>query len=265
MYDTTYWCGCDLGRMVNPSALAIAAREPITDSDGRSLHTAHGALRARYSICGLRRYEIGQSYESIALHVAGVMQRPELGNCKLAYDSTGVGAGVGERFDAVIGNRGRVVPVIITGGQHVTQKDRYIHVPKSTLAGVVRSLLEMGDLRISDSLEHAHLLKQELLSFEVKVSTHGNEQFEAGAGANDDLVLATALAVFLPVWWETRQMFIAGPASRVVIPPSGGPARRAATMGGAWTRPTVAFGPGGPRPTVDPDRAGWHSPQRFFT
>ena len=57
-------------------------------------------------------------------------------------------------------------------------------------------------MKIAAGLQHAQILKQELLNFRVKVNERtGNEQYEAWReNEHDDLVLATALAC----WYATK-------------------------------------------------------------
>jgi hypothetical protein len=132
----------------------------------------------------------------------------------------------------------------------VTRKDRYWHVPKHVLAGALRSLLERGDVRIAGSLEHAALLREELLSFEVRIIGKAHETFEASPGSYDDLVIATALCLFLPTWLESQQPVIAGPGTRVLPPRNTSAAARALTQGGRITFPDRQTGGGR-------DRSGW--------
>jgi hypothetical protein len=249
--------------MVNPSALCVCAREPLLDADGRTQHLPSGATRARYDVVGLRRYTIGLSYEQVAIHVASVMARPEIPGCRLAVDASGVGLGVLERVDSVVGNRSRVHPIILTSGAHVTTNGRHLHVPKTTLAGHLRSVLEYGDIRIAADLEHAALLKSELLSFTTKITSTAHETYEAEQGAYDDLVIACALCIFLPSHLESTWTFISGPASRVKLEPSRSNATRAATMGFRWSPPSRPIGPGGYLEPVDKDRKGWYPVERF--
>jgi hypothetical protein len=259
MYDSAFFAGVDLGKLTNPSAVAVVERSPILGPEGIPLRTSVGTARHRYAVRGLRRFPLGESYENIALFLGKLLGRPDVPGCKICLDCTGVGIGVLERIDAVIGRRSLVHPVVITAGHHVTTKDRYVHCPKHVLAGCLRSTLECGDILVADELEHAQLLKQELLSFEVRISRAAHEIIEAESGAYDDLVIATALTVFLPIWLESQHMFIAGPPLKVVLPETPrSPAQIAATMGGHWTRPSVPYGPGGPLPKAeDPARKGW--------
>jgi hypothetical protein len=61
--------------------------------------------------------------------------------------------------------------------------------------------LQDGTLRIGD-VENADLLLKELGEYRVKLSKKGHESYE-GAGRNDDLVYALALATW--AWSYTRK------------------------------------------------------------
>ena len=102
----------------------------------------------------------------------------------------------------------RLVPIMITGGQTVTQTEEQVgwvkeigfHVPKRDLVGVLAVLFQSQRMRIAQDLPAAQLLVQELLNFRVKISLSGRDSYGAGEewrdGAHDDLVLAVALAAW---------------------------------------------------------------------
>jgi hypothetical protein len=62
------------------------------------------------------------------------------------------------------------------------------------------AVLHTGDLRIAKELRESGPLAEELKSFQRSVSAAGRATYAARVGMHDDLVLATALAV----WWATR-------------------------------------------------------------
>jgi hypothetical protein len=69
-------------------------------------------------------------------------------------------------------------------------------VAKSALVSRVSALLHCGELKIERELADAAALTRELQDFRVNFSSAGNAIFNAREGSHDDLVLATALAVF---------------------------------------------------------------------
>jgi hypothetical protein len=239
------WLGLDLGKLTDPSALAVLEREPLIDSEtGRPVRTSQGAPRCRFAVVGLRRYPLGEPYQEIARHVGTLMKRADLPGCRLAVDATGCGIAVLEQIDAAVPDWSRVYPVILTGGAHWTRQDRYWRVPKVELAGAIRSALEAGDIKIAAALEFAKPLQQELLSFETRITRHAHEVFEARPGDYDDLVIACALPIWLAGVLDSQVAFIAGPGEPIRVEnPSA--AARAVTMGGRITFPSERGGPPG--------------------
>lgn len=69
-------------------------------------------------------------------------------------------------------------------------------MPKGGLVSKLQALLHSGDLRIAASLPDAAVLGRELQDLRVRFTDAGNAAFHAREGAHDDLVLASALAVF---------------------------------------------------------------------
>ena len=63
----------------------------------------------------------------------------------------------------------------------------------------VRALLGAGRLKVADGLPDAAALLRELMDFRVTITARANETFGAGTQrGSDDLVLALALAVWVP-------------------------------------------------------------------
>src|SRR5262245_46095658 len=91
---------------------------------------------------------------------------------------------------------GRTKSVIITSG-HATTFDGMSgawHVAKKELVGVLQDLMQTNRLKVASSLPDARTLIRELLTFKVKITTAGNETFEAWRERDhDDLGLAVAL------------------------------------------------------------------------
>ena len=120
---------------------------------------------------------------------------------RIVVDQTGVGPFGLDPLRAV---GFEPIGITIHGGDATTNPQAdYFRVPKRDLAGVVHMLLEEGRIRVSKDLELAGILKAELENFRIKISTKGHDSYEAGdgsawrEGANDDLVLATAVAAWV--------------------------------------------------------------------
>jgi hypothetical protein len=203
--------GLDLGRQVDPSALALLQwhRPP----PGRTVYGELVEPLRRppvYECPALVRWPLGTPYRRIAEQVSRFFKAPPLSeHCPvLVVDATGVGDAVFEMLreqmtaDAV---RGGIVGVWITAGSAVTQDTRghgRWRVAKRQLASVLQVLLGNRRLLVAESLPEARTLKHELGQFTVKISDSLNESFEAWReNEHDDLVLATALAAWAAERW----------------------------------------------------------------
>jgi hypothetical protein len=175
--------GLDLGQARDFSALAV---DEVTVRKG----ALHHAVRH------LHRWPLGTSYPAIVADVGKLVVTPPLAFPLLAADETGVGRPVIDmlRDGAIAAD---VVPVLITAGHAVTY-DRGWHVAKVQLVSTLQTLLGQERLKIAAELPEADTLRRELLAFKCKVTTAGNESFEAWRERDhDDLVLAVALACWL--------------------------------------------------------------------
>jgi hypothetical protein len=186
--------GLDLGQAQDYSALACV--EQLRNEDGAQ----------EYAVRHLHRWPLGTPYTApegkangIAEDLAGLIAdagRPVV----LVLDATGCGRPV---VDLLRKYRlgARLVPVTITAGSQTTLQSGWWHAPKRDLAGAVAVGLERRTLHVAPGLPLVKTLTKELLTFRVKVTTSGNETFEAWRERDhDDLVLAVALAV----WFGSR-------------------------------------------------------------
>lgn len=185
--------GLDLGQAQDFSALVIVEHDVAEDVQPEGQIT-------QYDVPHIQRWPLGTPYPKIVADVATMMQSPQLAECALVVDATGVGRPVVELFVAANCNpKG----VMITGGSHATQDPDtgYWHVPKKELVSTVQVALQSSTLHIARALPDAAVLTEELLSFQVKITTSANEQYgEWRQGKHDDLVLALALAL----WYAPR-------------------------------------------------------------
>jgi hypothetical protein len=135
--------------------------------------------------------------------VTQVLRSKELEGCpsQLVVDATGVGAPVVDMFKRA---KVRPIAVTITWGFEVTRvSGREFRVPKRDLVSTLRLLLDDGRLHIAESLPDSSVLVDELLNFRLKISRGGHDTYEPWReGEHDDLVLATALAV----WYGEHQI-----------------------------------------------------------
>jgi hypothetical protein len=112
-------------------------------------------------------------------------------------DATGVGRAVTDIFKAA-SLSAPLYEVTITAGEHVSREKDAFHVPKRDLAAAVQVAFEQELIKIAWGLSFGEILKQELKNFRVKINAKtSHDSYEAWReGEHDDLVLATALALW---------------------------------------------------------------------
>lgn len=127
------------------------------------------------------------------------MQRPPLtpDNSTLIVDGSGVGRAVVDLL-----KRGGLTfqPLAITGGDGQSYENGWHRVSKMVLVSTLQAALHSGELKIAAGLKDAKVLVNELRDFRATFTSAGNVVFAARESAHDDLVLATAIAL----WWRRR-------------------------------------------------------------
>jgi hypothetical protein len=191
--------GLDLGQVQDPTALVVLQRDL----------KPHPVRRASfvwfYQLRHIARFRLGTPYTSndperpgIGEQVRDILSTPPLPGTLLAVDQTGVGRAVVDTLHT-LSLPVTLVPITITSGHKSTwQEDGSIHAAKKDLVAALQVLFASDRLRIARSLAEAPTLEKELKNFRAKITTAGSETFEAWRDSDhDDLVLATAIAVFL--------------------------------------------------------------------
>jgi len=117
---------------------------------------------------------------------------------ELVVDAPGVGKPI---LDAFKEAQLEPIGVTITGGDQTSRDGRHYRVPKRELVTTLQVALQAKRLRIAEGLALAEVLVQEFRGFRVKINLAGHATFGNDVGtwreaAHDDLVLATALAVW---------------------------------------------------------------------
>jgi hypothetical protein len=184
----TYFLGLDLGQAQDYSAVCVL--ESADDQPPRTYAGRH-----------LQRWALGTAYPDIAADVARlaerIAQQAQVRDVSLAVDATGVGRAVVDLLRRARMPHVRLIPILITGGDAVTKAAGFWHVPKRDLIGCVQVLLQTGRLKIAAALPEAATLTQELMNFQMKITTAGHETYGAWReGTHDDLVLGLACAVW---------------------------------------------------------------------
>ena len=193
--------GLDLGKRKDYSALAIVeySRPFITYRNPVTYNMDQEFEDPRYAVRQLTRIPLGTKYIDVVEQVRTKLTRAVKDyDCTLIVDATGVGQPVVEMFQG-LPPRATLVPVVITAGASSNgskTRDEW-HVPKQDLIAGLQIMLETGALQIANGLPFSTALLEELLEFRGGQSPKGNEWSE---GPQDDLVLATALAV-----WRARR------------------------------------------------------------
>jgi hypothetical protein len=207
--------GLDLGQAQDYSALAIVERV-----------RRQGDRLPSYDVRHLERWPLGTAYPDV---VAGAGERVRAvraleAECPLVVDKTGVGAVVVDLF--VRAKLRPLVAVTITGGDRMTEDANgaipAFRTPKRDLVATVQVLLGEDRLRIAADLPESAVLAAELTNFRVKIGAGGHDAYGAGTdlddwrtGANDDLVLALALALWHAEHAPTPTPFIDWPGTGV--------------------------------------------------
>lgn len=192
MQKPAYFVGLDLGQSADYSALTILERR------------GHTPQNYTFDCRFLKRWELRTSYPQIVEDTVSYVNSQSLNvNVKerpvLAVDATGCGAAVIDLFrrERLVG---KLIPVLITGGNEVMRDSYSTKIPKRDLVGAIAVALQSGKLKISQELELTKTLTDELENFQAKITSAGHDSYGAGAewrvGNNDDLVLSLSLALW---------------------------------------------------------------------
>jgi hypothetical protein len=121
------------------------------------------------------------------------------GGTALLVDATGVGLPVVEMMRE---ERLDPIPIIITGGNAITESDGGYHLPKRQMISTLQGLFESGRLKISKGINHLEELLEEISNFRVKITKAGNDTYEAWRETDhDDMVISIAMAA----WYARRE------------------------------------------------------------
>lgn len=200
-----YLIGVDLGETRDYTATVVlgCGRELQVEEEDRYGRPEDAVYVWSYGVRLAERMPLHTKYPAVIRKIETLVQHQELfSRSTLIIDATGVGKPIVEQF--IEENLCPTIGIVITGGQTVTRdkSGRFFHVPKTFLVSALSVLVGAERLQISSELEHATILKQELLNFRVKTDQRtGHESFEAWReNQHDDLVLALSLCA----WYATR-------------------------------------------------------------
>jgi hypothetical protein len=182
-----YVVGVDLGQAKDYSALVV--NRVTTAFSDTPFH----------NLIALFRWPLNTPYPAVCRSIVSVMQqlpKDALDPPELVMDQTGVGKPV---LDLAREYGLAPTGLMITGGNEVSHPYRMQrNIPKKVLASCLLVMLQARRLRIARAMPLTETLTKELGSFKVRISASGGESFESWReNSHDDLVLATAIAVYV--------------------------------------------------------------------
>jgi hypothetical protein len=186
--DERWLVGLDLGQAVDFTAMVVLHRTTV--------RTGTSTYR-EYSLPNIKRWPLGTTYPQIVTDL-GTMLAKLPDKPVLVVDGTGCGRAVVDSIRQARLPIRSLSPVIITGGATEGQAGIYRCVPKRDLVGATMAVMHKGRLHIAKSLPETETLVKELRSFTARITTAGNEKYEAGdwrVSPHDDIILALALAL----------------------------------------------------------------------
>jgi hypothetical protein len=205
MPHTSFAIGLDLGQAHDWTARAILQRidpeEPEKKKGEQKEQDKQPAPQPIFHVRDLYRFPLGTPYPRVIADTKDLLGKDVFGEepPQLIVDATGVGRPVVDQF-----NKEQVFPiaVTITGGDQTTNEGLYYRVPKRDLVSNLQVLFQSGRLKIAEALPLAPILVKELKNFRAKITTAGNDTYEAWReNDHDDLLLALALAA----WWSVSR------------------------------------------------------------
>jgi hypothetical protein len=199
-----YVVGLDIGQVNDPTALAIVRHtiEPLeTWSERRVAPNAnrYNILRQDmheyFDLQHLERLPLGMLFpDQVAAVVQRLHTRPLDPTVEVITDITGVGSPIADMLDRA---NLKVVRVFITAGHEPVHhgKQRW-SVPKHTLVTGLLASFQCKRLRVAPAMKEVRALFDELADFIPRYTAAGHITYNAREGANDDMILALALALF---------------------------------------------------------------------
>lgn len=195
--------GVDLGQQYDYTAISvIQTREKWTTGENVPVSWKTGdedkMVTYHYYLRYLERFRA--KYPDTVQRVVKITRKLEDdGGTALLVDATGVGLPVVEMMRE---ERLDPIPIIITGGNAITESDGGYHLPKRQMISTLQGLFESGRLKISKGINHLEELLEEISNFRVKITKAGNDTYEAWRETDhDDMVISIAMAA----WYARRE------------------------------------------------------------
>ncbi len=189
-----------LGTVAEPSAVVVV--DPRTEFLKRDRENY-------FNMTHLDRFPAGHPIPAIVASVEEIMSDKRLAkNCLLLLDITSTG----EAPERVFESRGLNPKLFdLTNAGLAERSGGVSRVPVRDVIGVAQIVLQTNRLKGAKDLELAPTLIGDLLSFDYKLATRGND---LRGGRNSDLVLALSVAL----WWADELTWGDDPADRAPPP-----------------------------------------------
>jgi hypothetical protein len=191
-----YTLGLDLGQAHDPTAIAVVETEVRVRCfyDEHHVEPRQVPEGVEHRVRHLERLPLKMAYPLQVAHVRGLLRAPELRDCELVLDETGVGRPIGDLFEQ---DGLRPHRVTITAGLEEGRSGaRSWRVPKIVLISRLQACLHARELKLSAGLTELRALQGELSEFRMRFTPVGNAVFGARETRHDDLVLALAIALW---------------------------------------------------------------------
>ena len=192
--------GVDLGQARDFTAIAVMER--IEELTGKAAK-GRWLTQVRYEMPHLERPPRGTSYPAIIARLKDMIAKlPAYERLKIVVDRTGVGRPV---VDLMRAAKLQIIPITITGSGKVSGGAfGGYNVPKKELVSNLVIVFQADRLKIARALPEAPVLVEELQNFKLKITTAGNDTYEAWRESDhDDLVLAAAMAA----WYGEKRLW----------------------------------------------------------
>jgi len=179
--------GVDIGQAQDYTAIAL-------------LRPAMVGLVREYHCIWIERLPLGTSYIEVIRRVDRHRQKVG-GGSMIVIDATGVGRPIVEQARREIKGT-QIHGLTITGGQ----AGHGWNVPKRALITNLQIMLQTKTLKIAAGMVFTSTIEDELIAYQVRVSTSGHESYEPWRESeHDDLVLALSIAGWAAVkYWPIR-------------------------------------------------------------
>lgn len=200
-FERDFVVGIDIGQVNDSTALSVLERfrpvprdhlhrSVIEEARQEAAGTAH-----KLDLVHLHRIPLGTDYPRQIEILHGLLTTPELRGMAVYLDATGVGLGPFQMLRRAGIHNLRSIKITATTGAAKRATEGW-NVGKAELVNAVQIEMQTGRLRIGRNVPESHSLVRELKEFRSRQSASGNLSFNAREGQHDDLVLATAYAVF---------------------------------------------------------------------